>query len=61
MLFHAFQNSEEIFETIFPDLVGTDWELASSLGLLVIGIVAGVILRRAKAREGTQVVRPAEV
>ena len=46
MVFHAAQNSEEIFETIFPSLVGTDWELVSTLALLLIGIVVGVILWR---------------
>ena len=48
MIFHAAQNSEEIFEVLFPGLVGADWELVSSLGLLVIGVVVGVILWRNK-------------
>ena len=46
MIFHAAQNSEEIFETLFPGLVGTDWELISSLGLLLFGLIAGVLLWR---------------
>jgi membrane protease YdiL (CAAX protease family) len=46
LLFHAAQNSEEIFEVIFPALVGTDWELISSLTLLVVGIIVVVVLWR---------------
>jgi len=46
LLFHATQNWEEGFETIFPALVGTDWELVSTLALLLIGIVAGVLVWR---------------
>ena len=48
LLFHAIQNTEEMFETIFPSLLGTDWELISTLGLLVIGIVFGIIVWRKK-------------
>ena len=48
LLFHAIQNTEEMFETMFPSLLGTDWELISTLGLLVIGIVFGIILWRKK-------------
>ncbi|MCA9931130.1 MAG: hypothetical protein KC419_21745, partial [Anaerolineales bacterium] len=48
LLFHTLQNSEEVFEQIFPGLVGTDWELISTLALLVVGIVVGVIVRRQK-------------
>jgi membrane protease YdiL (CAAX protease family) len=44
LLFHATQNWEEGFETVFPTLVGTDWELVSTLALLLIGIVAGVLV-----------------
>jgi membrane protease YdiL (CAAX protease family) len=46
MIFHAAQNSEEIFEVLFPALVGTDWELVSSLALLLIGLVVGIVLWR---------------
>lgn len=46
MIFHATQNSEEIFEVIFPALIGTDWELISTLGLFVVGLVIGVVLWR---------------
>ena len=46
MIFHAAQNSEEIFETIFPALVGTEWELIAALALLLIGIVVGIHLWR---------------
>ncbi|MCB8925947.1 MAG: CPBP family intramembrane metalloprotease [Ardenticatenaceae bacterium] len=46
LLFHASQNWEEGFETLFPSLVGTEWELVSTLSLLVIGLVAGVVVWR---------------
>jgi membrane protease YdiL (CAAX protease family) len=46
LLFHASQNWEEGFETLFPSLVGTEWELVSTLSLLVIGVVAGVLVWR---------------
>jgi len=46
LLFHAAQNSEEIFETLFPALIGTDWELVSSLALLVIGLIIAIIVWR---------------
>ena len=46
LLFHATQNWEDGFEVVFPALVGTDWELASTLALLLIGIVAGVLVWR---------------
>jgi len=46
LVFHATQNWEEGFETFFPALVGTDWETPSTLALLAIGLVAGVIVWR---------------
>ncbi len=46
MVFHSFQNSEEIFEVLFPGLVGTDWELTSSVGLLVVGLLVGMMVWR---------------
>ena len=46
LLFHATQNWEEGFETVFPGLVGTDWELVSTLILLLVGVVAGVLVWR---------------
>lgn len=46
LLFHAAQNSEEIFEAIFPSLIDTDWELISSLALLVIGLIIAIIMWR---------------
>jgi membrane protease YdiL (CAAX protease family) len=46
LLFHATQNWEEGFETLFPSLVGTDWELISTLGILLIGIIASVLVWR---------------
>lgn len=46
LLFHAAQNWEDGFEVVFPALVGTDWELVSTLALLLIGVVAGVLVWR---------------
>jgi len=46
LLFHATQNWEEGFETVFPGLVGTDWELVSTLTLLLVGVLAGVLVWR---------------
>ena len=46
LLFHAAQNWEEGFETVFPSLAGTDWELLSTLALLLIGLAAGVLVWR---------------
>jgi membrane protease YdiL (CAAX protease family) len=46
LLFHASQNWEEGFEILFPGLVGTEWELVSTLSLLVVGVVAGVLVWR---------------
>ena len=48
LLFHAAQNSEEIFEVLFPSLIGTDWELISSLALLIAGMIIVVVLWREK-------------
>jgi membrane protease YdiL (CAAX protease family) len=50
MLFHAAQNSEEVLETIFPFLVGTQWELASTLVLLAFcGLVTVYVVRHARS------------
>ena len=46
LIIHATQNWEEGFEIIFPNLLNHDWELASTLLTLVVGIVAGVIVWR---------------
>jgi len=55
LLFHATQNWEEGFETVFPSLVGTDWELVSTLGLLLLGVLAGVLVwRKGTNREWSQ-------
>lgn len=54
LLFHASQNWEEGFETLFPSLVGTEWELVSTLSLLVIGVVAGVLVWRNGRNPTTQ-------
>ena len=44
LVFHALQNNEESFETLFPALIDTDWELSSSVLLLLAGILAGIYL-----------------
>lgn len=46
LLFHATQNWEEGFETVLPGLVETEWELVSTLGLLLLGVVAGLVVWR---------------
>lgn len=46
LLFHATQNWEEGAETFFPILTGTDWELISTVGVLIVGFMAGLVLRR---------------
>ena len=46
LLFHATQNWEEGFETFFPALAGTEWELLSTVALLLVGVVAGVVVWR---------------
>ena len=46
LLFHAAQNWEDGFEVLFPGLVGTEWELVSTLSLLLIGVVASVLVWR---------------
>ena len=51
LLFHATQNWEEGFETLFPALTGTDWELPSTLLLLLLGLVAIYLVRRQARRE----------
>ncbi len=50
MIFHASQNAEEMFEVLFPGLTGTDWELVSTLGLLVVGIIISVVVWRSSRR-----------
>jgi len=56
LIMHATQNNEELFEVIFPALVGTNRELPSTLLLLVTGIAAGVALWR----QGRQAVADAD-
>lgn len=40
LLFHAAQNWEEAFETIFPSIIETDWETIAALGLLALSALA---------------------
>lgn len=58
LLFHAAQNSEEFFETFFPSLVGSNWELISTLSLLVIGLVFGLIVWRTWRGVSSQIPEP---
>ncbi len=51
LLFHAIQNWEEGFESYFPALVGTDWELPSTVALIVIGVGAGFMVHRRGAND----------
>ena len=46
LLFHATVNWEEGFEALMPGLIGTDWEIWSTLALLLIGLVAAVQVAR---------------
>ena len=46
LLFHATVNWEEGFESLMPGLVGTDWEIWSTLALLILGLVAAVLVAR---------------
>jgi membrane protease YdiL (CAAX protease family) len=52
LLFHAAQNAEEIFETLFPALLGIEWELISSLALLAVGVIIGIIFWRERQTIG---------
>jgi membrane protease YdiL (CAAX protease family) len=51
MLFHAVQNSEEAFETVFPFLYGASWETPSALLLLLFcaGVTAHLVRRARRA------------
>jgi membrane protease YdiL (CAAX protease family) len=42
LLFHGIQNWEDGFEVFFPSILGTDWELVSSIALLLFGIATAV-------------------
>ena len=42
LLFHGTQNWEDGFEVFFPSIVGTDWELVSTLALLLFGLAATI-------------------
>lgn len=50
MLFHAVQNSEEAFETVFPFLRGTAWEMPSTLALLAFAALVTVQVVRGAGR-----------
>lgn len=58
LLFHASQNWEEGFETFFPALVGTEWELVSTVALLIVGVAAGFVVWR-RGGSDVPVARPA--
>lgn len=57
LLFHATLNWEDGFETLFPALVGSEWELASTLGFLFAGSVAAVVVWR-RGRAAGEGMRP---
>ena len=42
LLFHGIQNWEDGFEVFFPSILGTDWELVSSIAQLLFGIATAV-------------------
>ncbi len=46
LLLHATQNWEEGFEIFFPALKGTNWELVSTLALLLAGTIAAALIWR---------------
>ena len=46
LLFHATQNWEEAFETIYPVIIDTDWETPATLALLPLGLLAATLIRR---------------
>jgi hypothetical protein len=46
LLFHTFQNNEDTFEIVLAGLANTDWELVSTLGLLMIGILLAARVQR---------------
>ena len=46
LLFHTTQNAEEVWEVVFPNITSVDWELTSTLALLLIGIGFGIVLWR---------------
>ena len=46
LLFHATVNWEEGFEALMPGLIGTDWEIWSTLALLLVGLAAAVLIAR---------------
>ena len=50
LLFHTFQNAEDVFEVALPGLFGTDWETVSSLALLATGLVVCVLIVRSGRR-----------
>jgi len=54
MLMHGFQNNEEMFEVFVPALRGTEWELLSTLGLLSVGILFGLLLWRQSGRKSEE-------
>ena len=46
LLFHTTQNAEEIWEVVFPNIKAVDWELTSTLSLLLIGFGFAFVLWR---------------
>ena len=51
LLLHGLQNWEDGFEVLFPGLIGSDWELVSTVLILVLGVVATIlVIRRSRDR-----------
>lgn len=46
LLFHATQNWEEGFETIYPAIVDTEWETPATLALLPLALIAALLVKR---------------
>lgn len=52
MLLHAALNSfDDVLENIFPSLVEMDWELPYVAGILIVGIVLAITLKRNSTNE----------
>ena len=59
LLFHATVNWEEGFEALMPGLIGTDWEIWSTLALLIAGGVSAVLVARRPSSGQTRLAQAA--
>lgn len=55
LLFHTTQNVEEIWEVVFPNITSVEWELSSTLLMLLIGIGFGVMLWKQSRHQGSAI------